>query len=94
MRKESLLPLLLLLSLIGTLVGAFFKIRHQPGGDLGLLLGLACSLAYWFIAFYDVMRARYLPIPERLMWVIGLLAVPYVAGWLYYFAWKRGRFAR
>lgn len=94
MKKEHVLLTVLLISFLATNIGAFLTITHRPFGREWLLVGLAGSLAYWFTALNDVLRARRLPIPERLMWVIGLLAVPYVTGWFYFFACQRGRVSR
>lgn len=94
MKKEQIILAVLLVSFLATSVGVLLKIRHLAGGNDWLAVGLAGALVYWFMALYDVVRARHLPIPERLMWVIGLLTIPYVAGWLYFFAYRRGQFAR
>jgi hypothetical protein len=85
--------ILLLLGTFSTLLGAYLMVTHHPGAYPWLLIGQAASVAYWITALFGVMRSRRLEGTERGLWLVGLLAAPWLTGWLYFFAWRRGRFA-
>lgn len=88
MKNASFYLISLILALVFSVIGAFLKILHLPGGSEVLIVSMAFTLAFIVIGLMDVFRTRIRPI-EKLMWLTGFLFVSWITGIVYYFVSKR-----
>lgn len=78
----------LLISIPFTIAGALFKLLHWPGATVAMILSLLPTLVYMILGIaLSVRNTR--DTLEKLMWIIGFLAIPMVTGLVFYFTFRR-----
>ena len=89
MKRDHVLKISFLSSVIGILFGAVLKIMHSPFADLLLELSFACYLVFAVLALFEVYQSNKIETTEKIMWTIGLLFLGSVVGILYLVAGRK-----
>jgi hypothetical protein len=82
---KQLYKTFLILSALITVIGALFKIQHWPAGSLLISVGLLLCLVYIIIALIQLFESKEKSLLEKLLWLIGFIALTWIAGIVYYF---------
>lgn len=64
--------------------GSMFKIMHWPGAGIILGIALVSVLGFVLIALRDIYCSDD-PVIEKLLWLLGFVTLPWIAGFVYYF---------
>jgi hypothetical protein len=90
MKKERILDIAFIIGILAFLYGATQKILHSPNANSWLLLGGMCWLIFVLLAVYEVSSSRRLDGSEKTLWILGLLFMSGITGFLYVL-WGRDR---
>jgi hypothetical protein len=83
MNKQTVLSIFLLLAFVTVLVGAVAKIMHLGGSEWLLGAGMVSTVVFTVMALWEVLTKAPVRGFEKLMWIVGLLFMPLLAGLLY-----------
>ncbi len=81
MMKSDFL-ILYIVSFVTTIVGAYFKIRHNSIAETFLILGILASIAYIYVALNEIWKSN-IPHNEKIQWTFGFLFINSIAGLVY-----------
>ena len=73
----------LLTMVVCSLIGAYLKITHAPGGETLLMVALLASLIFIVSAIYEVNVSKRIHRSEKVMWTLGFLFTSGIAGIVY-----------
>jgi hypothetical protein len=83
MNKITVFRISLLLTTFINLLGAYYKIVHNPYGSFLLALSAVLSLGFILPGLKDIFGNPSLKFHEKWMWTIGFVFLSWVAGYLY-----------
>jgi hypothetical protein len=63
--------------------GALQKILHRPSADLLLQIGFISSIIFTGFAVYEIMQSKKIELSAKILWVIGLLLMNIIIGFVY-----------
>ncbi len=66
-----------------TLFGSMQKILHRPSADLLLQIGFIGLIVFVGLSVYEIMQSKKIEMLEKMMWVIGLLFISIIIGFVY-----------
>ena len=83
MKLGTIVKTSFLISIILTLVGAFFKIIHSEGADTWLILCILTYLVFIVSAIYEIRTSKRIDNREKTMWTISFIFMSGLAGLIY-----------
>ena len=89
MTKVSTFKVALIITVVFSLLGVFFRISHYPYGKLLLAISFIASLVFIVLGLIDVIDNERSKIHEKIMWTIGFIFLSWIAGILYYPKFKQ-----
>lgn len=63
--------------------GALQKILHRSSANIILEVGFLFAIVFTSFAIFEIMQSKTIQILEKLMWVLGLLFINTIAGFIY-----------
>jgi hypothetical protein len=72
------------LTIFLNMLGAFFKISHYPHASLLLLMGIITNLVFVILGLIQVFKNNNFKTNEKIMWTMGFIFLPWIAGLLFY----------
>lgn len=89
MKKDQLLKISFLISVVGILIGAALKIMHSPTAELLLQIAISFYLLFAALVLFEIYKSNRIEKIEKIMWTIGLLFLGSIAGILYLVAGRK-----
>ena len=83
MTNKNLIPIFYVLSFIILLLGAIFKILHQPLAAEIMGLAFISSIVYIVLSFIEIFKSDRIDKTEKVMWLVGFIFLGTVAGFIY-----------
>lgn len=74
----------LMLSTSLLIFGALFKVMHWPGANIALGIALICALVFILIGLWRIYKSEN-SAGEKILWLVGFIVFPWIAGFIYYF---------
>jgi len=92
MKKYRWFKISLFIGLAMAILGILFKIKHWPGADILFTIATLISLIFIMIALMSIYQTENIGIFEKLLWLIGFILNPFIAGFIYYQMLRRAKY--
>jgi len=76
----------LIISILAKITGAIFKIMHWPASNILFSIGVLVSLIFILIALMEIYISKEKSQIEKLLWLIGFIALSSIIGLIYYYS--------
>ena len=83
MNNKNLIPIFYVLSFIILLLGAIFKILHQPLAAELMGLAFISSIVYIVLSLIEIYKSDRIDKTEKIMWHLGFIFLSTIAGFIY-----------
>ena len=84
MKKDTVIKVSFVLSLLLTSAGAMLKILHEPKSEPFLILGIIASIIFIVLAIYEVRTSTRIDRTEKTMWTIAFIFMCGLTGLIYF----------
>jgi len=83
MENRKIIVISFAVSILSTLIGAFFKIMHWEYASEILVFGLLLSLIYIVMSLVEIFDSKKVDGLEKFMWLIGFIFISQITGFVY-----------
>lgn len=83
MKQQKFFILLAVVSLIATMLGAYFKILHHPVADTILTISLLTFAIVWIASIWQLLNSRFNTQRDRILWLLFVLFMPMIGALLF-----------
>ena len=83
MNSEKLINTSFIGSFILSIIGALMKMMHWENASFVLGIGIFALAVFVFTALYEIFQSSRINTNEKIMWLVGFLALGWFAGFIY-----------
>ena len=89
MKRDSVIKISFLISVVGILIGSVLKIMHSSFAEFLLPISIVFYIVFAVLALYEIYRSPNIETTEKIMWTIGLLFLGSIVGIVYLVAGRK-----
>jgi hypothetical protein len=89
MKLGTIVKTSFIVSILLSLIGAYFKITHLEGADTLLTFGIISTSIFIVSSIYEVRTSNKIPVSEKNMWTVAFIFLSGLAGLIYFFMARR-----
>jgi len=78
MKQQKLFITLAVISLISSMLGAYFKILHHAIADTLLTIGVISFAIIWVATLWQLLNSRFNTHRDKILWLLFVLLMPFV----------------